>query len=69
MTAIQQDANGDWPTTEEWPSITADVTCRTPNCAVEGIPFRVTLYDNADGIYRAYCGRCNTPNDDIVQVN
>lgn len=69
MQKIQADANGDWPTPEEWPSIQADVTCRTPGCPVEGIPFRATLYENLEPpTYRAHCGRCHTPNDDIVEV-
>lgn len=69
MAAIQMDENGDWPTPEEWPSIEADVTCRTFGCPVDGVAFRVTLYANAEPpVYRAACGRCNTPNDDIVEV-
>ena len=35
---------------------------------VEGITYRITMYHNADGLLRAHCGRCNTPNDDIVEV-
>lgn len=65
---ITTDANGDWPTLDEWPTVLADVTCRTPGCPVEGVPFRTTMYRNADGVLRAHCGQCNTPNDDIVEV-
>lgn len=69
MYEIKADENGDWPTLDEWPSTEADVTCRTPGCPVEGLAFRVTLYVNAEPpVYRAFCGRCNTPNDDIVEV-
>ncbi|WP_225825589.1 hypothetical protein [Streptomyces naphthomycinicus] len=65
---IAQNENGDWPTLEEWPTVDADVTCRTPGCPVEGITFRVTMYRNADNVLRAHCGRCLTPNDDIIEV-
>lgn len=65
---VTQDANGEWPSLEEWPSVEADVTCRTPGCVVEGVAFRATLFENVDNIYRAQCGRCHTPNDDIVIV-
>ena len=65
---ITTNENGDWPTLDEWPTVEADVTCRTPGCPVEGVTYRITMYVNADGILRAHCGRCNTPNDDIVTV-
>lgn len=65
---IPLNANGDWPEADEWPKAEADVTCRTPGCPVEGVTFRVTMYRNADGVLRAHCGRCNTPNEDIVEV-
>ncbi|MFI2761408.1 hypothetical protein ACH5A3_21440 [Streptomyces echinatus] len=60
--------NGEWPALEEWPTVEADVTCRTPGCPVEGVAFRVTMYRNVDGSLRAQCGRCLTPNDDIREV-
>jgi hypothetical protein len=66
--AVTMSPEGEWPTLDEWPSVQADVTCRTPGCPVENQPFRATLFENADGIFRAYCGRCHTPNDDIVIV-
>lgn len=65
---ITTDANGDWPTLDEWPTVEADVTCRTPGCPVKNVTYRITMYRNADGVLRAHCGRCNTPNDDIVEV-
>lgn len=66
--AITPDENGDWPEADEWPTVEADVTCRTPGCAVEGVTYRVGMYRNTDGTLRAYCGRCNTANEDIVEV-
>lgn len=68
--AVEKTASGEWPTTDEWPSITADVTCRTLGCPAEGVPFRVILYENVEAPkYRSQCTSCNTPNDDIVIVS
>ncbi|MFD4830129.1 hypothetical protein ACFWPV_09780 [Streptomyces uncialis] len=51
------------------PSITADVTCRTPGCTANGITFRVGLYAApAPPTYRAHCARCDTTITDIVEV-
>jgi hypothetical protein len=68
LMAITPDENGDWPEADEWPTVEADFTCRTPGCAVEGVTYRVGMYRNTDGSLRAYCGRCNTANEDIVEV-
>jgi hypothetical protein len=67
--AVKKTASGEWPTTDEWPSITADVTCRTLGCPAEGVTFRVTLYENVEAPkYRSQCTSCNTPNDDIAVI-
>lgn len=48
------------------PSVTATVTCHADGCPVNGVPFVVTLYQNSDGSYRAWCARSNNPITDIV---
>lgn len=65
--AVQPNENGEWDL-EEWPTVTADITCRTDGCPVNGVTYRVPIPKNADGVYRAWCARCDTPNDDIVIV-
>jgi hypothetical protein len=55
-----------WPTIDEWPTIRATATCRTPNCPAENTPFPVQLHENADGIYRATCGPCGQPHTDLT---
>jgi hypothetical protein len=47
-----------WPDMEDWLSTPGTSTCTTPTCPVFGQSFPVTLYENADGIYRGQCGRC-----------
>lgn len=43
------------------------VTCRTPDCPVEGVTFTVDMYPNVDPpIWRAQCARCNQVVTDIV---
>lgn len=64
--AVQPDENGEWPALEDWPTVTADITCRTPGCPVNSVTYQVPIPKNVDGVYRAWCARCNTPNDDIV---
>jgi hypothetical protein len=66
--AVQPDENGEWPNLDEWPTVTADITCRTPGCPVEGVTYRVPMPESVDGVYRAACVQCNTPNDDIVVI-
>lgn len=44
----------------------ATATCRTKGCAVEGVPFHLTLFTNADGIERVLCARCDQWVEDIT---
>lgn len=46
----------------------AIATCRTKGCVVEGVPFRLVLYTNADGIERVLCARCDQWVEDIVDA-
>ena len=45
-------------TEEEPPYVWHFVTCQTDGCSVENVTYRVKLYVNADGIFRAQCGQC-----------
>ncbi len=56
----------EWPDLTQWVTIDAVATCRTEGCPVAGVGFQVQLMENADGIYRASCGRCNRPHTDVV---
>lgn len=47
-----------WPEVDEWLSVQGTATCTTPSCVVFGQAFPVTLYENADGVYRGSCGQC-----------
>lgn len=49
-----------------WPSVAVVAECRTPGCPVAGRRFEVELHENADGIYRAVCGRCGQPHTHLV---
>ena len=51
----------DWPDFPDWLSVPGTSTCTTPTCVVFGQPFRVTLHENADGIFRGMCGQCGNP--------
>jgi hypothetical protein len=64
---VQPDENGEWDL-ENWPTVTADITCRTAGCPVEDVTYRVSIPENVDGVYRGWCARCNTPNDDIAVI-
>lgn len=35
--------------------------CHTKGCQGQGIPNRISVYNNADGIHRAVCGWCGQP--------
>lgn len=48
----------EWPAVADWLSVDGYATCTTPDCAVYGQTFKVTLYENADGVHRVICGRC-----------
>jgi hypothetical protein len=50
---------------EDWFSVEAILTCTTPTCVVRGQGFSREIKENADGVYRAVCGRCHTPITDI----
>lgn len=67
---VEMDENGNWPEIEDWPSIQAWVTCRTAGCPVEGVAFEATLMENPQPYekYRAWCGRCHTANEEIVEI-
>lgn len=43
---------------EEPPFVWHIVTCRHAGCPVNGVEYRVKLYVNADGLFRAVCGQC-----------
>ena len=53
-----QDAAGHWLGPEEWPSVQAEVTCRTSGCPAEGRAHVVTVHENVDGSYAVECGPC-----------
>lgn len=51
--------------------VDVDVKCSTNNCVMSNGYTRMLLAENADGVYRAACGVCetdgfNTPITDIV---
>src|SRR3546814_12280046 len=50
-----------WPDISEWLSVPGVALCTTPACVVRGQHFPVTLYENADGVFRGVCGKCNQP--------
>jgi len=52
-----------WPEPDEWLSVQGTSTCTTPTCRLFGYPVAVTLYENADSIYRGQCGICKEPTD------
>jgi hypothetical protein len=47
-----------WPEVDEWLQVQGTSTCTTPPCVVVGWHFPVTLYENADGVFRGSCGKC-----------
>lgn len=46
-------------------TVPAVLTCRTPECILEGQPIETVLAVNADGVWRAVCGPCEKPITDI----
>lgn len=56
----QQLQNGDFPEDpDDWLSLEATVTCRTPGCPVQDAPRTARVYEQADGVYRVVCGGCS----------
>lgn len=55
-----------WPEYEDWLSAPGTSTCTTPHCEVFGKSFPVTLHENADGVYRAQCGRCGASIEPVL---
>lgn len=53
-----QDEHGNWLEADKWPTVRAEVTCRTAGCPAENVTEMLDLIENIDGVLRAQCGRC-----------
>jgi hypothetical protein len=49
-----------WPEPDEWLSIPGTAVCTTPTCDAFNQALPTTLHENADGIFRGWCGGCET---------
>ncbi|MFM9556211.1 hypothetical protein [Streptomyces caniscabiei] len=57
---------GDWPdTSDEWLRVEATSRCTTFDCPRYAVATPVTVYENADGVYRVVCGKCSQNTTDI----
>jgi hypothetical protein len=62
---LNKNPDGEWPSDDEWPKVQRIAVCGTAGCPAEGIGNQVTLYENADSIYRCACGHCGQPITDL----
>lgn len=57
--------DGEWKSAEEWPSVAVTLICRMPGCHAEGVEIDARVGENVDGVYRAGCGCCGQPIEEM----